>query len=415
MQLGWIDFSKSERKRILDVLSLLEPKGTLDELGIAQIRDGFSDLFFPGSSTIQTRAKYFFLVPYAFKTIEASGETNPRLFLRKLNEIEKQCAIQLLTVNPKEDGIIGDLTLRSTNNKGWVKRSPSEIYWAGMRTYNIFCFKENISIKQYVHLVCKNIKDRQSYSNLGNSKDSEEEFSADDSFSGTRKTVFWNSAKQNTSNGSWIKRTNIQLTPEEAVFLKKQIIEQCPNSLYAIILEKYQKDFIQCESFEDLETIINRPDFPNKVIQKQYKLSLQFSEFNYLLRVVYNKIIFEDKYDFANEQYNACMEKIKDIASLNIEALQEIFPYLNNELVIFLNNAKSAMLIQDSEKRESQLKKLIIDREKALKGETRAKTCNPGKYAIPGTGLIGGEYLDYRFRSTVRTIINDITKGEKNA
>ena len=37
----------------------------LDELGIGLIRDGFSDLFFPGTSTIQTRAKYFFIVPYA--------------------------------------------------------------------------------------------------------------------------------------------------------------------------------------------------------------------------------------------------------------------------------------------------------------------------------------------------------------
>ena len=35
MQLGWIDFSKSERSKVLSVLDLLQEKGTLDELGIA--------------------------------------------------------------------------------------------------------------------------------------------------------------------------------------------------------------------------------------------------------------------------------------------------------------------------------------------------------------------------------------------
>ena len=63
MPLGWIDFSKSERSKVLSVLNLLSESGTLDELGIAQIRDGFANLFFPGTSTIQTRAKYFMIIP----------------------------------------------------------------------------------------------------------------------------------------------------------------------------------------------------------------------------------------------------------------------------------------------------------------------------------------------------------------
>ena len=41
MQLGWIDFSKTERNKILSVLDLLSQDGTLDELGIAPVRDGF--------------------------------------------------------------------------------------------------------------------------------------------------------------------------------------------------------------------------------------------------------------------------------------------------------------------------------------------------------------------------------------
>lgn len=70
MPIGWIDFSKSERNKILTVLDLLSEDGTLDELGLAPIRDGFSNLFFQGTSAIQTRAKYFFIVPYALRDLE---------------------------------------------------------------------------------------------------------------------------------------------------------------------------------------------------------------------------------------------------------------------------------------------------------------------------------------------------------
>lgn len=35
MSLGWIDFSKNERNKVLSVLDLLSEAGTLDELCIA--------------------------------------------------------------------------------------------------------------------------------------------------------------------------------------------------------------------------------------------------------------------------------------------------------------------------------------------------------------------------------------------
>lgn len=57
MQLGWIDFSKEDRQKAFDVINLLSEQGAVDELGIGVIRDAFANYFFPGTSTIQTRAK----------------------------------------------------------------------------------------------------------------------------------------------------------------------------------------------------------------------------------------------------------------------------------------------------------------------------------------------------------------------
>lgn len=64
MKLGWIDFSKEYRQKALDVMNLLSEQGAVDELGIGIVRDAFANYFFSGTSTIQTRAKYFLIVPY---------------------------------------------------------------------------------------------------------------------------------------------------------------------------------------------------------------------------------------------------------------------------------------------------------------------------------------------------------------
>ena len=125
MPLGWIDFSKTERSKVLTVLDMLTEKGTLDELGIAPIRDGFSNLFFPGTSTIQTRAKYFFVVPYACKDLEKGEEDNPTRLMISLDAMERKCAEQFLSNNYDEAGVVGKRSLASGN---WVKRTPCLLY-----------------------------------------------------------------------------------------------------------------------------------------------------------------------------------------------------------------------------------------------------------------------------------------------
>ena len=61
MQLGWIDFSKTERNKVLSVLDMLSEAGTLDELGIAPVRDGFSNYFFPGTRQSRQEQNIFLL------------------------------------------------------------------------------------------------------------------------------------------------------------------------------------------------------------------------------------------------------------------------------------------------------------------------------------------------------------------
>ena len=92
MQLGWVDFTQEERKRITAIIKKLHGKTAVDEIGIGTIRDAFSDILFPGSSTVQTRAKYFVLIPRIFQLAEEESFPNKRAvaaWIRKKKHLPK--------------------------------------------------------------------------------------------------------------------------------------------------------------------------------------------------------------------------------------------------------------------------------------------------------------------------------------
>jgi len=70
--IGWIDFSANDRNRVGSVLDLLRPEGMVDELGMGTIRDVLANQLFSGISTIQTQAKYFFIIPYILYDYQAT-------------------------------------------------------------------------------------------------------------------------------------------------------------------------------------------------------------------------------------------------------------------------------------------------------------------------------------------------------
>ena len=94
MQLGWIDFSKEDRQKALDVINLLSEQGAVDELGIGIVRDAFANYFFPGTSTIQTRAKYFLIVPYVLReAVDGRYGKDVNRILRAIDSAEKTIVV----------------------------------------------------------------------------------------------------------------------------------------------------------------------------------------------------------------------------------------------------------------------------------------------------------------------------------
>ena len=127
--LTWLDSSERERRSVLELVSALNEPGTLDELGIGTIRDTIADTLFPGTSTIQTRARYFLFIPWILQMVEGDS---PRGAADRARRLQMQLRYALVSAHgPNEPGVIG----REAGEA--LQRWPLDIYWLGMARWGI--------------------------------------------------------------------------------------------------------------------------------------------------------------------------------------------------------------------------------------------------------------------------------------
>ena len=96
------------------------------------MRDAFADLMFPGTSTIQTVAKYFLLVPWGYLALEHKRTPSSKIGLRA-RKMEIELSRQLEEAGAT-DGVIG----RRAKEK--LQRLPSSVYWQGLYQWGIRAF-----------------------------------------------------------------------------------------------------------------------------------------------------------------------------------------------------------------------------------------------------------------------------------
>ena len=395
MQLGWIDFSKEDRQKALDVINLLSEQGAVDELGIGIVRDAFANYFFPGTSTIQTRAKYFLIVPYILRdAVDGRYGKDVNRILKAIDTEEKECGIKLLESNPKAEGVIGTRVLP----KGWVARKPSDIYWNGIRTYGIFC-DYGLSIPEYVSLAVK-LNTQKSSAKLGNRNDEAEENEKDDSDAGDIMNVsFWNLP---IYHDNWRDNLTIELTNEEAFYLDKQIQKGAKGTLLEYVL----KNRIDMNKYEDFVSMA--AELSEKVEEKlayMMKLACEFNNLVYMSRVRFNVMLSEEENEVAVSEWDRLKPQVKRRANVDLSAVFNKLELHNPGTYLFLSKLQEAFKALDIDAADELIKK----RERQLKGINRAKLNRTKEF--DHSKWVGGGELDYRF-SNARRIINDIYSGE---
>ena len=136
--LTWVDLTEADQRRAREIIRSLGPQETRDELGLGTLRDAIANLFFPGTTTLQTRARYFLFTPWLY----TKYETLPIQSLDVQRRLWKD-EVRLIKVLKEglQDGVIGE---RAGQN---LQRFPSSIYWNGVRTWGIL--RLNISQSGY--------------------------------------------------------------------------------------------------------------------------------------------------------------------------------------------------------------------------------------------------------------------------
>ncbi len=214
---------------MIEVVSLFRQRDTRDELGLGSIRDAFADLFFPGTSTLQTRARYCLFVPWLYGHYEQlqvpSGKVSGRL---RADEVHLSAALK---ASGSGEGVIGAVAGAS------LQRFPSSVYWNGLRRWGILRYmgdqaRYHRSLDRY-------------YQRQGERPRTDDGEPIDGWGEGN-----WDPDLPPPPQG-FPERASFALTPKEAEYLRERVMLACADSLLATLLDR-------CTPVDDTVTFIWR-------------------------------------------------------------------------------------------------------------------------------------------------------------
>ena len=411
MQLGWIDFSRQDKADAINIINSMKEKGVLDELGFGALRQAFANCFFPGTSTIQTRAKYFFIVSYILQdfisSVSASENDFQKFIANSQNKISgnggrENRVGKLLVENAGDDERLGIIGSRSIKGGKWVERTPLSIYWNGLRTFQFFQSANlNFTYADFMMRVFTFARSKaESKAWIKSSKKDD-----GDDFDAGNFSKISPLARIETYSKTWEKDIQITLSKKEAELLESKIVSSVPESLLAFLL-KNKIDISSCRNdFELFTKLVSSKANPDTV--KKLDLANKANEFYYLTMLRYSFLLSKGVVsEIADEWENTWGEKNRICNEFDIEATFKTMNIQNPRLKIFLFKLQKSFLDNDLDSCDE----IIRNREKELKGN-RAKLTN-SDYELTEMDSRIFRRFDYRL-SNAAAIINDIYQGEK--
>lgn len=208
--IAWLDTSSDEQRRVRELIALFVQTESRDELGIGQVRDAFSETLFPGTSVIQTRARYFLFVPWIYRDGRRLGRSGPAL--KTWADRQERKLVESLRAEGDVEGLIGRRAGPA------VKILPSTIYWSGLVRYGI--------------LTRDTASDQLGFFTAGASNYEADELAG-------RIVGDWNPTIPPAPHG-FPERVDdgFNLTHDEGVWLAERILDAAPGTLLAHLVER---------------------------------------------------------------------------------------------------------------------------------------------------------------------------------
>lgn len=401
--IAWLDTSAEEQRRVREVLALFAQKETLDELGIGSIRDTFSDALFPGITTIETRARYFLLVPWAYAKESRLGRSAAEV--RAAVEQSERALVATLNKLPYQPGVIG-----SRAGAG-VKNLPSTIYWNGLLTFGIL--RRDTGLDQ----IAGTRPQREAADELA-----------------CRVGGDWHPTLPLAPEGfPSVLEGGLDLTSAEAAWLRERILESVPETLLAHVVAAERSPAEESPYPWRDETCQAVAGPAARIVHHAQLFSVAVTGatrlYNVLLAEAYEEAGFttlRTTADDYRDRYRAWLDEVADARHLLAAWDRQDFwdlvrsrnPRISPRTQTFVNqwtdhllDGTAASALTDVAPTDAVLttgpRRLIAQRELALKGR-QARLANRKLLGQWGGG--GGGGLDYRW-GTVKTIVTDIHQG----
>jgi hypothetical protein len=398
----WLDYSEHERRKMLDTIELFGERTTRDELGLGGIRDAFADQLFPGTSTIQTRAKYFLFIPWVYLILERKRTPSAAVEV-KGRKLEAELILALAQSEDKE-GIIGK------RRKENVQRLPSSIYWQGLATWGIRLFPG--SQDQYHRSLDLLYLRRHARHASRHEFDGEAEPEAD--------LHTWHPGLPPVPP-DFPKGAALALTRTEAEYLRERIVSHCPQSLLAVLV----REQIPVESVE-FAWELQSPLPPS--LREQLDHGRNFSQVLHGAQLLYNLMLaeragWEEKISeyrgLLSGWWRAVQSRQQELRQWSRQRFWQIVfrgnPRVSSRARRFANDWMTLVFAAGEERDvvgKDAARRLIDFREVQLKGGLARLRNERALELWPGAA--GAGQLDLRWPAA-RRIVKDILAGMEDA
>jgi len=383
---------------MMEILHLFREQEIREELGVGTVRDAFSDILFPGTSTLHTRPKYMLLIPWIFLKLEESKISSEKIMdYARWYEIK---LINTLLEAGESDGVIGKVA------KDTLKILPSYMYWSGLGRWGIRVYDG--SIDQYFRSLDSFYLYKKSV------------IKSDDNEFVTLTSCNWDPYIVPMPKDFPGKAT-LSLTKDEAEYLMHRILANCSGSVIAFLVNRRKP--------VEVEFIWLHPEYSS--FSESHKIIItharNFSEVIHGASLLYNYMLAQKAR--IGEKVEEYARRIKDWAMLIENRINEIHLWEIREFwrIVFSQNSRINILTRrfienwiglvrsssDLSKlaNDEKARQLIYQREIRIKGK-RSRLKNPRMLA-QWSGASGASALDFRWH-IARTIVADISQGMRS-
>lgn len=405
--IGWIDFSSEDRDRVHTVLALLKEPGTLDELGIGQVRDAYSDMLFPGFSTIQTRARYFLAVPKIMLDWAGTSATQRRrsplaAYLRDAeNDFARTLKSNYEDLKQQPEHVIGHTVVE----KGGVARAPSSTYWNGLREFGII--NTSSSLAEFCREWRQGSEALEAVDSDEGNDDGNQRFEAE-------------VRRPPCSTGAWREGLTLDLNKREADFLKERFQTKRHSVAAQLLASGLAEAGIADEraNFSVFSLWASKQDKLSREVRDRIRAAQRFSDGIEGAHIIFNRLLAEkvehdDLRDFCRKEFKAWKARTavarifhptsaKEWLELPLTAKVAIRP----RTVKFLDAWSQAIHGRAS---AMELDSLIRKQAEDNKSSRSLLVRPSGKNNLAWYGI---RALDYRW-PTARRMLRDVVEGQK--